>query len=187
MYNHISNGGLQQPNKGINWPTVAIAVSRYFQPMEFPERDKLDWRVKGEKRSRLEITSFVTYQEPEDGYYLVSPGIEVKYAYRVARISNVSGGAEWMYDTNQAKLSSEMGNEQGNHLGIAAGHEFILGKFLFSQQFGVYLLKSPSRPQDVYQRYALMRRLGDHFSFGASLKAHGHVADFLDLRIGFAF
>lgn len=187
MYNHISNGGLQQPNKGINWPTLGIAVSRYLQPMSFPDREKTDWRLDGKEKSRLEVSAFITYQEPEQDFYLVSPGIEVKYAQRVARISNLSAGIEWMYDTNQAKLSADQGDEEGNHLGIAVGHEFILGKFLFAQQFGVYFLKSPSRPEDVYQRYSLVRRLGDHFSVGASLKAHGHVADFLDLRIGYAF
>ena len=33
-YNHISNGGLRQPNKGINWPTAGVSVG--YQPATRP-------------------------------------------------------------------------------------------------------------------------------------------------------
>jgi hypothetical protein len=117
----------------------------------------------------------------------VSGGLEFKHARRVARLSNVSLGGEWMYDTNQAKLAEGKSPETGHHLGAAVGHEFILGKFLFSQQIGVYFLKPSSRPEDLYQRYGLNYRINPSLLVGVNLKAHGHVADFLDMRIGFSF
>jgi len=187
MYNHISNGGLSQPNKGINWPNIGLSVSRYFRPVSFPERVKTNWRLDTISRKRTDVTVFTTYQEPENGIFLFSGGLEVKHARRIARMNNLSIGTEWMYDTNQAKNSEGMERATGNHLGAAFGHEFILGKFLFSQQFGVYFLKPSSRREDVYQRYGLVYRFNPSFSAGASLKAHGHVADFLDLRIGYSF
>ncbi|HKK38533.1 MAG TPA: acyloxyacyl hydrolase [Cryomorphaceae bacterium] len=187
MYKHISNGGMRQPNKGINWPTAGLAISRYLRPISFPERKKTDWRLNASERIRNDLSAFATYQEPTDGIYLVSGGIEIKHARRIGRLSNISIGAEWMYDTNQAKLSEGKRRETGHHTGAAIGHEFILGKFLFSQQFGVYFLKPSSRPEDLYQRYGLNYRLNPSLLVGDSLKAHGHVADFLDLRMGFSF
>ena len=68
--------------------------------------------------------------------------------------------------------------------GIALGHEFLLGKFLFSQQFGVYLNNPNPRHSDFYQRYGLVYRINKFFNAGINLKAHGHVANFLDFRLG---
>ncbi len=186
-YNHISNGGMKQPNKGINWPTVSIGATRYFSPLVFPEREKHDWRMEAVDRNRTDITVFSTFQEPEESLVYLSGGLELRQLRRVGRISNISLGGEWMYDSYTAALSKGMEKDSGHHLGVAAGHEFILGKFLFSQQFGVYLLRPSARPEDVYQRYAFVYRLSQKFSTGVSLKAHGHVADFLDLRLGFSF
>lgn len=187
LYDHISNASIKQPNKGINWPNAGLAISRYFRPVSFPEREKTNWRTDTVSLHRTDITSFATYQEPENGVFLLSGGLEVKHARRIARLNSLSFGAEWMYDTNQSKISEEMGRSSGHHLGAALGHEFILGKFLFSQQFGVYFLKPISRPEDVYQRYGLVYRFNQAISAGANLKVHGHVADFLDLRIGYSF
>lgn len=187
VYNHISNGGLKQPNKGINWPTAGIGLTRYFRPVKFPEREKTDWRLENAPRNRTDFNAFFTYHEPDDGYVLISGGLEVKRARRIGRLSNITLGAEWMYDTYRTKVEENVESIDGNHFGFALGHEFILGRFLFSQQFGVYVLKPETRPEDVYQRYGLAYRITNNWSFGFALKAHGHVADFADLRLGYSF
>jgi len=186
VYNHISNGGLKQPNKGINWPTLALGVTYYLKPIAFPERERSDWRSEPTKRNRFDLATFATYHEPTDGLFLLSGGLEVKGARRVGRIDNLTAGAEWMYDTYRTTLGDVNDEPNGNHFGLALGHEFILGRFLFGQQFGVYLIKPDTRPEDVYQRYSLMYRLSDRWSAGSCLKVHGHVADFLDLRVAFS-
>ena len=187
VYNHISNGGMKEPNKGINWPTLGLGVSRYFNPPKFPDRVKSNWRKDGREKSRTDITLFGTYHEPRSKLFLISAGLEVKYARRVSRLNNLSISGEWMHDNDQAQLSTPDNKVDGNILGIAAGNEFLLGKFLFGQQFGVYLLRPNTRAQDLYQRYSLVYRINSSFSYGVSLKVHGHVADFLDLRVGYSF
>lgn len=187
VYNHISNGGLKQPNKGINWPSAAIGVTHYFDAISFPEREKSDWRLNSGKRTRTDITIFATYHEPVDGYYLLSGGFDIKRARRVGRLSNLTFGLEWMYDTYRTKLGEPDEDPSGNHLGTAIGHEFILGRFLFGQQFGYYIYHPESRPEDFYQRYSLVYRASSDWAFGFALKAHGHVADFIDLRLALSF
>jgi Flp pilus assembly pilin Flp len=90
MYSHISNGGLKQPNKGINWPNAGIAVSRYLKPISFPEREKTDWRMEDSPRRRTDLLGFVTYHEQEEGDFLISGGLEIKHARRIARINNLT-------------------------------------------------------------------------------------------------
>lgn len=68
-----------------------------------------------------------------------------------------------------------------------AGHSFLLGRFIFSQAFGVYLYDPYKTNDPGYQRYGLVYRIGKHIQAGVNLKAHRHVADFPDLRIGVVF
>ena len=39
-YNHISNGGLKQPNKGINYPTLALGLDYIPNPILIQNREK---------------------------------------------------------------------------------------------------------------------------------------------------
>lgn len=185
-YNHISNGGMKEPNKGINWPTIGLGASRYFRELKIPKWSKTDWRSNAEDLNRFDISAFSTYHQPVSKFFLVSAGLELKYAQRISRLNYLSLASEWMYDNGLVYLGNEEQSINGNILGLALGNEFILGKFLFSQQFGVYLINPINRLEDVYQRYSLMYPINRKFSTGVSLKAHGHVADFLDLRIAYS-
>ncbi len=185
MYNHISNGGIRQPNKGINWPSLGMGMAYYLNEFEFRERANIDWRALGPPQKRWDFTLFVAYEEPRENLFLFSPGLEVKWSRQFARVNAYTLGGEFMYDNGTGYVLETMGKKPNSvKAGLAAGHEFLLGKFLFSQQFGVYLSNpNPEHPQ-VYQRYGLVYRFGKTFSAGINLKAHGHVANFLDFRMG---
>jgi hypothetical protein len=44
-FNHISNGGLREPNSGINYPTLGIAGEYAFAPALYPRFQAVDWRL----------------------------------------------------------------------------------------------------------------------------------------------
>ena len=51
-----------------------------------------------------------------------------------------------------------------------------------------YLYKPfPSTSKSFFQRYGIYYRIGKMVSLGFSLKAHGHVAEHMDMRIGVEF
>lgn len=63
-------------------------------------------------------------------------------------------------------------------------HHFTLGKTDFSQSMAIYFYK----PENIdnhrfYQRYILRYRVLSHLSAGIGLKAHGHVAENIDVRL----
>ena len=184
VYNHISNGGMKQPNKGINWPTLGLGLTRYLEVPELKEGPRLDWHSDKQASSRTEISFLLTYQEPTDGLYYSSPGVEFKHARRIGRLNNLTGAVEYLHDSYRASLREE---DQGHNVGAGIGHEFLLGKFRFSQQFYFYLLKTKAQKADVYQRYGLMYSMRQFWSVGVNLKVHGHVADFIDLRVARRF
>jgi hypothetical protein len=188
VYNHFSNGGIREPNKGINWPSAALGVARYFQPPEFENRVKRNWRDTREPEQRFDMAFFMAFQEPRSKLYLFSPGIELKFSQQIARINALTAGMEWMHDNGDAYYLEQAGRDESpQKLGIAIGHEFIMGKTLFGQQFGVYLFNNGVQGADVYQRYNLGYRFTPKLSGGVALKAHGHVADFLDFRVVYSF
>jgi hypothetical protein len=187
VYNHFSNGGVRQPNKGINWPSIGVGMAYYLQEFEFRQRAQVDWRKLGPPQKRLDFTFFLSYEEPRQNLFLISPGLEVKWSRQFARLNAYTLGGEVMYDNGTGYVLEQEGdNATPIKAGLAAGHEFLLGKFLFSQQFGVYLSNPNPEHPGVYQRYGLMFRINERFSTGISLKAHGHVANFLDFRVGYS-
>lgn len=187
-YNHLSNGGFREPNKGVNWPGVGLGIGYYPQAPVFVNRGKDDWRSTMTRRFRYEVSAFVGFKEPVSKAYIFSPGLEVKAARRIARASNLSLGMEWIHDNALAfHIRRDEGNASPQRLSVAVGHEFILGKFFFSQQFGWYAWKPYSRGADVWQRYGLIYPVWRNVYVGSNLKVHGHVSQQLDLRITTVF
>lgn len=93
-----------------------------------------------------------------------------------------------MYDNGARFEIRRAGREGGPQKGgLAVGHEFLLGRFVFSQQFGAYFFRPYRMGDAVYQRYNLVFRVSDYLSVGIGLKAHRHVANFLDFRTGLSF
>jgi hypothetical protein len=107
-------------------------------------------------------------------------------------ISNLHGllvSAEFHYDfAMQEKLRREQRqNDESGFAGLSAGHAFLLGKFSFSQQMGVYLYKNNPSFTWLYQRWGLTYQYAKHIQAGINLKAHANRAHFLDARIGYNF
>lgn len=187
-YNHFSNGGFKEPNGGINWPTISIGIDRYFKAPAFRSRKKKNWRELGQPAMRLDINFFVAIKQLEYQEYAPLPGIEAKGSRQIGRINALTVGLEWLYDSHANHIiKKEFKDIDCNKISVALGNEFLLGKFLFSQQLGVYLYKPYRAGADLYQRYGLVYRITDWLSFGVNLKAHGRKANFLDFRLGMSF
>ncbi len=185
IYNHISNGGVSEPNKGINWPSLGIGMTYYLKEFEFMNRAVNNWRDLYPPQKRLDFTFFMAYDESIDKVHLLSPGLEIKWSKQFARLNAYTFGGELIYDNSTRHTLAQLGDESSPvKAGIAMGHEFLLGNFIFSQQFGVYLRNPNPMHSGVYQRYGLIYRINKNFNMGFSLKAHGHVANFMDFRVG---
>jgi len=113
-------------------------------------------------------------------------GAEISLSYRVSRLSALSLGLEMLSDgSDREEISRQhLNNSDHKKVGFMAGHSFLLGRFTFSQAMAVYLYNPYNDMDPVYQRYALIYSFGKRFEAGVSLKAHRHVADFLDFRVG---
>jgi|AntAceMinimDraft_17_1070374.scaffolds.fasta_scaffold19546_2 hypothetical protein len=188
-YNHISNGGVKQPNKGINFPTLTAGIDYTFNPVEFKKRPKIKLGNTDTIKKRIDFILFGTTKAigTESKRYPVF-GACVKVSKRIKRLSALTIGAEWIVnDYLKQIIKKNNGDDDHQRASVLLGHEFLMGKFIFSQQLGIYVY-IPFRDNDpVYQRYGLAYRITDRMYAGINIKAHRHVADFTDIRIGFCF
>jgi hypothetical protein len=185
-YNHVSNGGMQEPNKGLNYPTGSVSLSYSWEGVEFPKRRKVPLSELSMRKS-LVISAFAAGKSIDATRVTYTvPGLEIKYSQQVGRISALVGGVEWISNlAYRERIRQIQSGEDHNQLALLFGHEFLLGNFTFSQLAGVYVYKDYDVKPDWYQRYGLVWYPFDQFFLGTQIKVHGHVAEFLDFRIGY--
>lgn len=190
-YNHTSNGGIREPNKGLNYPTLALGLDYSLQPIKLESKIKKPFNP-NHRRKTVSLHGFLaakaggkvgTGANEQEVTYLVS-GMALRYSYQVGRSSAIMLESEWIRNLAYRKQINRQGGDQSFHQwGVEIGHEFLLGKFTFSQAAGFYLFKEFGARANWYQRYNLLYRPWANIALGPGLKAHANVAEFLDFRI----
>ncbi|WP_240485962.1 acyloxyacyl hydrolase [Anditalea andensis] len=183
VYNHISNGGQRQPNRGINYPMVGLGVSYVVERTTLPEYETDHTLKKWAPYLDVFGTNRKTGVGDERKYLW---GTSAGAYYRFFPISGLGGGLEMYHDQS---LSGETVNFKNGFIAAPyASHHFIFGRFMFSQRFAYYL-QNPDDYADhaFYQRYILQYGIWQNLQLGIGLKVHGHVAENIDLRLGYTF
>lgn len=191
-YQHISNGGARKPNKGINWPTAGIAVS--YQPQSRPwytgtrtkEKYWKDYSI------RYDVAILGTmrrgYDEAGDRIRYALGGVALQAGRQVGSISMLTLGVEAYHDEElKDELRRDGLNASPVKAGLLFGHEFLLGRFQFSQRLGVYVFDQTPYYDRIFHRWGLQYRINRNFSAGVNLLAHRQVAEFVDFRLAYTF
>lgn len=189
-YNHVSNGGVRKPNKGINFPTASLGVAHYLENARFPQRELPAFKP-GKARRWGEVYLFGSRRRISstgDRSYAVA-GVSGRYQWQVGRSNALGLGAEYSFDDALPVQSQaqELARHPGHQLGVMGGHNFLMGRFYFSQYIGLYLYNPVAVHPRLFQRYALVYAPARRWRAGIALKAHAEVASFLDVRLGYAF
>lgn len=185
-YNHISNGGGKQPNKGINFPTISIGIEHYFGEVAFPDYQRSfenhEWSFYGRLFSTRTVNTDSTFNDSKN----LLLGIEAGVYRKISKINSLTIGSEFSFDGSlQEKIDRDQLDNNAWIFSIGGGHAFIFGRFYLVQQVFYYAVRSlPTNNKNFYQRYGAYYQIGKYLNLGFSLKAHGHVADHLDLRFG---
>ncbi|TAE17590.1 MAG: acyloxyacyl hydrolase [Bacteroidetes bacterium] len=177
-FQHISNAGVELPNKGINWFTthvgLQVSTAPYIHKQPFV------------KQYKNKVFTPYSYKTVTALAALRSNEVDATVKYGIA-------GVAFLYTkvfkpTHGYTLGSEIlvdGSIQNPLLAsVLAGHVFIWGKYLFSQQVGIYV--HPQTAYDAwYHRWGIEYRVSKSWQVGISLKAHRQVANFPDIRVAY--
>lgn len=189
-YNHVSNGGLSLPNKGVNYPTLSLGADYAPLGIDFKARAKNLDKSPPDPRWRIYagVTGTLKRPAPSDTRQTRVWGIWTQAVYYVGRWSGLNLGVEWIND-GARKIKMQRENVPGRHErgAILVGHQFLLGKVMFSQQLGIYFFDQFKLNDPVYQRFGLGLHVTKRLFAGFSLKTHRHVADLLELRMAWGF
>ncbi|MCU0443019.1 MAG: acyloxyacyl hydrolase [Bacteroidia bacterium] len=180
--NHFSNGTFKIPNQGLNWYSGGIGLSYNLGKMPY-------WLPKDTSRKfkpYFEIGTFIAYPSLKlitSKNYLIN-GVILQYGIR-GLLHGWNFGTEIVHDPLYVARGFGNGvNVSPMLFSIVMGHEFILGKLLFSQQIGVYLHRTNSLyPASFYHRWGLTYPIFKKVSIGLNLKVHSQEANFFDARI----
>ncbi len=184
-YNHISNAGGKQPNKGMNFPTISFGIDRILNsksidPDPFtrePVERSFSWMLGlfGSLRSADESSE-------KSSYPLM--GLTTDLLFPLTRINGLNLGLEVSFDDSYRERLERIDVDQSAWISsVLFGHQFVFGRVYLLQQFGFYVTK-PGKVQekDHFQRYSGFYRFNS-WAFGTSLIAYANVADHMDLRI----
>ncbi len=189
-FNHISNGGLQQPNKGINWPALGVGIyySPNFSPLE--NRDEIiphkmntsNWYKRFEGYLSAHSRNF------DDKERFPVFGGEFLLGYYLSNLNALNSGIEWNLDLAKSRLIElESKSKTAHRLSVNFGHEFILGDFRFSQKLGIYTFDQLKENDLLYHKWGMVYLHKSGILAGIELKAHRHVAEIIVGKIGLQF
>lgn len=202
--NHQSNAALLEPNGGINYWAVSSSINYLLTPVQFKPRNGIDDPYLTQpKKTRWDISfswgiSSMPYPEPGQ---VPMYGLTVNRSIQVYRIMALLFGAELERNGRAVELFRRY--RPGEYVNpyrfsLLGGVEFLMGKTLFSIQFGGYLFIpfrhfvadgfTPRTFEDrTYQRWGLVYNVWGNFYAGINFKSYRNSADHLSLRITFSF
>ena len=133
---------------------------------------------------RKEVSIYLTQK---NNYVIWGGGVMVSRQF--SGMNALTLGGEVTADHALEKRMEEDQADEKNYVyaGLLVGHEFLMGRFIFSQQIGVYVYKANDYYKAIYQRYGLTYSISKFLAMGVNLKAHGKEANFLDGRIVVSF
>ncbi len=194
-YNHLSNGGFREPNKGLNYPTLNFTTEYALQPFDLATTQRAPFNP-AESLKDFQFTLFAAGKaggqigegaNEENITYLVS-GAAARYSHQVSRSSALVVGTSFINNQAYARQIEKRGlNRNEDQVTLSAGHEFLLGKFRFAQLLGTYLYKDFHPTPGFFQRYTLDWQFLPNWQLGTGIKAHGHVGEFIDVRLSYRF
>lgn len=189
-YNHISNGGIKQPNFGMNFPTVSLGIYRYARELPVFHRS---YKNEREFNREISLTAQVlagyrvvdeTEEYPEKGS--VAAGVHLRASKQLTGLYSLNAGAEFIVDgAIREKIRREGVNLDHKRAALTAGQDFLFGKVTFSQHLGFYIYSPYKAFRNIYQKYELSFRVSPAISAGTFLKAHLYVAELMGFQVSY--
>lgn len=199
-YNHISNGGIKQPNYGMNFPTASLGFSYYPNNFKIPDQKKYQSKNKFSPQKTFAFEFFLTAKNINEGNNFEKDsliqddiykakllwlyGFQARWAKTITNRNTLNLALEWISDSYDKERIKRLNLDKDHRkLSFMLGHDFVFGKFNFRQQIGFYLY-APFEQDEMYERYTLSYQITKKIYISASLKAHLHRANIFDARIG---
>ena len=182
-YNHISNGGYKQPNKGMNFPTLALGLEHFQKTPPVLDDNYSSYPQVRKSGMFFTIQALTTVRVinkeadfPQKACFIY--GFHTRISKPFGSIYTLNAGTEIICDGYiRETLRRYQIDVDYKRFALTFGQSFMLGKVIFTQYFGFYLYSPYEARNPVYQKYELAYNIFNNLSFGIYLKAHAQVAE----------
>jgi len=187
FYNHISNGGIKQPNYGMNFPTLSAGLEYYKNPLPLIKKKYIADNKIEEPGIYFLIGAISSYKVvdateifPEKG--TISWGIYVRAVKKLRPFYSLNTGVELIADNaiKEVIRREETGIDH-KRFAVTAGQDFHMGKVVFTQYLGFYVYAPYKARQSVYQKYELVYKINNNLIAGVFMKAHTSNAELMGI------
>jgi len=185
IFNHISNGGLKNPNHGLNFPGFNFGLNYYF------EKPNYHYSVRAKSKVEPTIAKYLTLfysattsNSYSDKRYAIF-GLELSGVKKINGVLFTTATLSLYKDKAvQQKLRQDSLSAQSQYrCGIASGIGFNMGKVNFASSLGVYVYDPIQYYARIFHQHELSYQLNKQWAIGVNLKAHTYIANYTDIRI----
>lgn len=190
-FRHFSNGGLNKPNNGMNFPLVGVGVR--YQPVHvktIPLPDSADVKINRRVRINLRVATGVKESLRIDTKHPVHT-ISFYVSKRLTYKSSLLAGIDGFYDSSvplefiNQNLAVPDTEPDLRSAGIFAGHELHLENLSFVFMMGRYIHQPHKLNPVLYQHYGLKYLLCKNISASTVLMVHSKTAHVIEWGLGF--
>ena len=186
-FNHFSNGGIKQPNYGINFPVASMGVEYSFSHYGIPPREHSELlRLSPTLRvGHYEIAMGIGSKDVSGTGFHESKSISFVHGRFTRKWTKINGWTAGFFGEFENTFSSDF----KSYIGISPvlGHSFWFGQFTFSQELGYTFVLDGSVSDKIIQLYALQYNNEYKWFAGVNLKANLNEANYLGVRVGYSF
>lgn len=186
QYQHISNGGIKMPNKGMNFLTFNLGLSYYMRQASWLKGNP-KFREYTLPRYLIEGYLYGTAKTLSQNKQLIPmAGFMVNVIKPLNPFHQLVLGTEGLYNEYKKEYYLSQGQSVNAwDQGLLGGYALNIGKTSFRILMGAQLMNTPPEEKQFYQRYVLVQTINKKWLIAGSLKANRHVADIFDIRLGY--
>ncbi len=188
LYQHISNGGVKQPNKGMNFPMASLGILYYLEKpsWEKPALTSIGTNNRGLTMNFLLFGSIKTIAMPDEKTFI--RGYQYTLVKHINQIHGLVAGLEGVWNGYKKVAYLRKGEKVvAYEQSVQLGYQMALSKTSFQVLAGVDLFNENRTTDLIYQRYGLYYQILPYLKVGGTIKAHKNVADAIDIRLGYTF
>lgn len=198
-FRHYSNGKLNIPNNGMNYPIVGFGVR--YMPNPRPILEKPDLEINYSKRIRVSARAAISWREVwQEDVKHKAYSYSIYAGKQVSRYNRILVGLDATKYDQKSVDNANVVYRQKNNIGdneilddgntqaaVTIGTELLISKISVIVQGAIYVYKPQAFYAGWYQRYGLLYNFNDHLFSQMTLKAHGRTADMIEFGLGVAF
>ncbi len=191
-FNHVSNGNVKRPNRGLNWLTASLSL--VYNPNEsvLPKYHRVHDKYWVGRPWNYTIGAMYVAKQDYAGsaaayQRMYAAGGFIEASKQIGRIHAFVTGVQVYYndlkiDAPNPAISYSPLKHSALLAGVYVGHEFLMGRFIFNQIIGTYITPHPAIYTNLFHQHSLRYLFDRHWQAGFGLKAHESDADFICLN-----